>query len=351
MPPDDPLSLPNPPPPRPDKREAAIATALRKFDGEPEPARPIRPAATGGWWARSRQPQFAMGMSLALIAGIGVPATWIAIQNGALNPPNEPSSPAASRSAAPPAMRDTTDVQAATAAPPEPAQPNARELSVSGAAERNPTPPPVVANEADAKADEAPAAQLVAAPPPPPPAPPPPPPPPPAPAPAPPMAAQKSAEGLASGDIVTTGSRIPRPRVSAEQDQADALNSLPMREAAPAAPGWVMQDRAYRTFLTQLQSAVRANDRGAVVRLVGLPLRVNSNGTSQVYRDAASVKRDYERIFTPSVRQAILNQRFERLFGRDQGVMIGDGQVWFDHRCTNASCSPPGPVRITAINR
>jgi len=99
----------------------AIATALRKFDGEPEPARPIRPAATGGWWARSRQPQFAMGMSLALIAGIGVPATWIAIQNGALNPPNEPSSPAASRSAAPPAMRDTTDVQAATAAPPEPA--------------------------------------------------------------------------------------------------------------------------------------------------------------------------------------------------------------------------------------
>lgn len=150
---------------------------------------------------------------------------------------------------------------------------------------------------------------------------------------------------------MVTGSRVRRPSVSAERDQADALNSLPTREEAPAAPSWVVQDRAYRSFLGQLQSAVRANDRSAVVSLVGLPLRVNSNGKSQVYRDAGSVKRDYERIFTPAVRQAILNQRFERLFGRDQGVMIGDGQLWFDHRCTNESCSPPGPVRITAINR
>jgi hypothetical protein len=30
--------------------------------------------------------------------------------------------------------------------------------------------------------------------------------------------------------------------------------------------------------------------------------------------------------------------------------MIGDGEVWFDHTCPNASCSPPGPVRIRAIN-
>ena len=146
-----------------------------------------------------------------------------------------------------------------------------------------------------------------------------------------------------------TGSRVARPRVSAERE-ADVLNNLPMREEAPAARGWVLQDRAYRTFLSQLQSAVRVGDRGAVIRLVGLPLRVNENGKSQVYPDAASVRRNYDRIFTPKVTQAILNQRFERLFGRDQGVMIGDGQLWFDHRCTKAKCASPGPVRITAVN-
>jgi hypothetical protein len=87
-----------------------------------------------------------------------------------------------------------------------------------------------------------------------------------------------------------------------------------------------------------------------VIRLIRFPLRVNVNGKSRVYRNAASVRADYDQVFTPQVRQAILSQKFNRLFGRDQGVMIGDGQVWFDHSCPNAQCSSPGPVRITAIN-
>ena len=48
--------------------------------------------------------------------------------------------------------------------------------------------------------------------------------------------------------------------------------------------------------------------------------------------------------------QAILDQRLDQLFGRDQGLMIGNGSIWFDHICTNAQCSPRGPVRITAVN-
>lgn len=171
-------------------------------------------------------------------------------------------------------------------------------------------------------------------------------PPPPPPPPAAPMLAQKSAaEGVASG-IVVTGSRIPQPN-------RETNRSAERAEAADAqtAPDWVAKDRAYPAFLTQLQTAVRKDDRGAVIKLIALPLRVNSNGKSQVYRNAASVRADFDEIFTPQVRQAILNQKFNRLFGRDQGLMIGDGQVWFDHTCPNAHCSPPGPVRITAINR
>jgi len=131
-----------------------------------------------------------------------------------------------------------------------------------------------------------------------------------------------------------------------------ALSTLLLGNAAPTAPGWVLHDHAYQTFLIDLQSAVRTGNRPAVVKLIDLPLRVNGpNGRRLTYRSGGSVQRDYERIFTARVRGAILQQRFENLFGRDKGVMIGNGEVWFDHTCPNPSCTPMGPVRIRAVNR
>ena len=151
---------------------------------------------------------------------------------------------------------------------------------------------------------------------------------------------------MASNDVVVTGARIPRPSLEREE----GLVSTAQRADAVSPPDWVMKDASYATFLKRLQAAVRANDRGAVIKLIGFPLRVNEKGHSRLYRDADSVRADYDRIFTPNVTQAILGQRSDRLFGRDQGLMVGDGQVWFDHVCTNPQCSPPGPVRITAVN-
>ena len=150
-----------------------------------------------------------------------------------------------------------------------------------------------------------------------------------------------------SGDLVVTGSRVRRPSVSAERDQADALNSLPTREEAPAAPSWVMQDRAYRSFLSQLQSAVRANDRGAVVRLVGLPLRVDFAAGAKTYRTRREVERDYDRIFTPAVRQAILSLGTYELTSRDGGKLRGSGRIWFG--CGLRTCSSDETVRVREI--
>jgi len=157
---------------------------------------------------------------------------------------------------------------------------------------------------------------------------PPPPPPPPAP-----TFAQKSANEAIADDVVVTGSLMRAPKSARAEGYA------------PSAPDWVLKDGAYAAFLTKLQTAVRADDRAAVVALVAFPLRVNSGGRSRLYRHAAAIRRDYDAIFTPRVRTAILGQRFDRLFGRDQGVMIGDGEVWFDH------VSASGPVRIKSINR
>jgi len=95
---------------------------------------------------------------------------------------------------------------------------------------------------------------------------------------------------------------------------------------------------------------VRSGNRRAVIALISFPLRVNAASGAGTYRDASSVERDFDSIFTPRVKQAIARQRADKLFVRDQGAMIGDGEVWFDFTCPNASCSPPGPLRIRAIN-
>ena len=107
---------------------------------------------------------------------------------------------------------------------------------------------------------------------------------------------------------------------------------------------------AYAAFVPRLQAAVRTNDRGALIRLIAFPLRVNGAGGAKVYRDRRSVERDFDRIFTPKVRRAILDQAPNALFVRDQGAMIGSGEVWIAQTCPNRACSPAGAVRIIAVN-
>ena len=134
-------------------------------------------------------------------------------------------------------------------------------------------------------------------------------------------------------NVVVTGTRIPRPALQ-----------------TPSAAKAISPARAYGAFLSRLQSAIRSNNHRSVIALISFPLRVNAAGGARTYRDPKSVERDFDRIFTLRVKQAIAHQRADKLFVRDQGAMIGDGEVWFDETCANSSCSPPGPVRIRAIN-
>jgi hypothetical protein len=115
---------------------------------------------------------------------------------------------------------------------------------------------------------------------------------------------------------------------------------------------WVSRDATYRVFLTQLQSAVRRGDGKTVADLSAIPLRVNlGDGKFAMYRSRRHIERDYYYIFSPQVRRAILRQRPEELWGRDQGVTLNFGEIWFDHYCLDRICDRLGPVRIRAVNR
>ncbi|MEO8454844.1 MAG: hypothetical protein ABI454_06770, partial [Sphingomicrobium sp.] len=315
----DPLGwLPEPPPPRPARRDATIEAALRRFDGLPD-ATPAASERPRGSWASTHRPQLAVAISAMLLVIVGIPAALIGLRNAP--PPSEraPSDVVAHQGFAPapaPAQRTPGPVEVAEAPPSSPQIGAAPPLRQNRGEE-----PQLLANNEPAAPAQAARAPATPAPAPPAPelaeaAPPPPPPPPPqlsAPSSETAVAdAQKAAVDAAAQSNVVTGSRIRQPPT------------------------------AYAAFVPRLQAAVRTNDRRALIRLIAFPLRVNGPGGPKFYRDGRSVKRDFERIFTPRVRRAILDQASNGLFVRDQGAMVGSGEVWIAQTCPNRACSPAG---------
>lgn len=100
----------------------------------------------------------------------------------------------------------------------------------------------------------------------------------------------------------------------------------------------------YRQFFETLQKAVASNDKAAVAALVDYPFQARINGKAVRLRDAAHFIAEYDKIVTPKVKHAVASQTYETLFANWQGVMIGDGEVWFSGVGSNNT------VRITAIN-
>lgn len=100
----------------------------------------------------------------------------------------------------------------------------------------------------------------------------------------------------------------------------------------------------YRQFFETLQKAVTADDKAAVAALVDYPFQARINGKAVKLRDAAHFAADYDKIVTPKVKHAVAHQTYATLFANWQGVMIGDGEVWF------SGVGNDNTVKITAIN-
>jgi len=66
------------------------------------------------------------------------------------------------------------------------------------------------------------------------------------------------------------------------------------------------------------------------------------------YQDAAHFEADCEKAFTKKVREAVARQSYETI-ANWQGVMMGDGEVWFAGVCGNATCDQQ-TVKIIAVN-
>jgi len=100
----------------------------------------------------------------------------------------------------------------------------------------------------------------------------------------------------------------------------------------------------YKQFFETLQKAMAAGDKAAVAALVDYPFQARIGGKAVKLRDAAHFIADYDKIVTPKVKQAVAGQAYSDLFANWQGVMIGDGEVWF------SGVGADNVIKITAIN-
>ncbi len=100
----------------------------------------------------------------------------------------------------------------------------------------------------------------------------------------------------------------------------------------------------YHAFFGALKKAVADGDKKAVAAMVDYPFQARIDGKAVKIRDAAHFVADYDKVVTAKVIHALQGQTYETLFANWQGVMVGDGEVWF------SGVGDANQIKITAIN-
>jgi hypothetical protein len=134
--------------------------------------------------------------------------------------------------------------------------------------------------------------------------------------------AERDAAGAVAAEsesIVVTGQQVRRRNM-----------------ASPAPATAVTAEDAYADFNEKLRSAFQSNNRPAILRLIAFPLKVDFDGDVRTYRTRTETERDFDRIFTEEVRQAVLNGQASR-------------HLTFAPMCSRQPCQPGSVVRIRAV--
>jgi hypothetical protein len=98
--------------------------------------------------------------------------------------------------------------------------------------------------------------------------------------------------------------------------------------------------KAASEFVMRLRSLIQGDKRAEIAQVISFPLRVSGKGR---VANKEQFLKHYDRIFDSTVRQSVLTQDENCLFGNWQGFMTGNGSIWFD-------ADETGKVKIHAIN-
>lgn len=121
----------------------------------------------------------------------------------------------------------------------------------------------------------------------------------------------------------------PKQAVTADSVKPNTTSTSAHRFAA----GGFDDDAAVLAFITLLQKNVAAGNKSAVAEMVNYPLSLNqTKGTGKPQhteiKNKASFLADYDKIITEGLKNTLKNQDMNDLFVRDQGLMLGNGDIW-----------------------
>lgn len=108
--------------------------------------------------------------------------------------------------------------------------------------------------------------------------------------------------------------------------QAMAQSAAEMNETLDTLFG---EHERLETFFSDLQHAIANDDAAGLAAMVSYPISVKIDGESTSIGSEGEFVADFDRILTPGVKEAVEAQSYETLFANWQGVMIGDGEIWF----------------------
>ncbi|CAN4278058.1 hypothetical protein LJR125_000919 [Pseudoxanthomonas sp. LjRoot125] len=154
-----------------------------------------------------------------------------------------------------------------------------------------------------------------------------------------------AAPTAASADASTDASSpapatVPATQVAAVVDDPAAVNQ---------SIDEVLGDHVrYETVIRRLQQSVAARDAAAVAALVDYPFTTVRDGEPLRVADAEAFVRDYDRIVTPGIADAITKQKYSQLMVNYKGVMFGNGEAWVNGICRDNACKDVD-VRVVAL--
>ena len=105
----------------------------------------------------------------------------------------------------------------------------------------------------------------------------------------------------------------------------------------------------YEQFLAHLKRATASRNWSQVATLIAYPITVPLEGRKSKIASPRAFLSHVGQIMTPKVIEAIQAQAFGGIFANSDGVMIGNGEVWFSGICGVSSCADAA-IKITAIH-
>ncbi|HEX5138218.1 MAG TPA: hypothetical protein VFY93_14675 [Planctomycetota bacterium] len=96
------------------------------------------------------------------------------------------------------------------------------------------------------------------------------------------------------------------------------------------ANAYVVEARSIDERAVALQRAVADHDRATVAGMVRFPIWARTGGAPVRLASEKRFLKVYDRVFTPSFGDRIAEAIPHHMFSKYSGVMLGNGQIWFD---------------------